>query len=258
MQKKSLVLVVMMTLLAWTGTALATPLILDHYQAYTKANINPFGDEYFDDDYTETPTAYAEAITPNTPEYAEAFAYCPSSDSLYASALSNYQGSGGTSASASMIAWKDQITISADLPQLHIHFEYYLYVKVDDTGSGSTNAGHAEASLHPTVVDYSPGSYGLVVWDLPDSLTLDNSTGTEIINTTSDTIDEVISLIPGHKYAISFSPFEVKAWAYDGQEAWAYGAITDIDLQLVPLPSTLLLASSGLLGLLALRRKRKF
>ena len=259
MRRKCLVASVIMALLAWTGAALATPLILDHYEAYAKVQ-NSNG-EYLDVfDKNDPPVPPVSANVKTVAEDAEGLARSPDLDigpnSLRTSAGAWYKGYYSSYAFSYMDSWKEEIIASTDSTQLRIKFDYFLEAKVNGSITEQGENGYAKITFHPVFYDVTAG--GLFLWDFEDSLALDHSVGGEIIDYSFGSINEVINLTPGHKYVLDLYPFWAEALTWEGQESWAYGQITGVDLQIVPLPSTLLLASSGLLGLLALRRKRKF
>jgi hypothetical protein len=71
-------------------------------------------------------------------------------------------------------------------------------------------------------------------------------------------LNELIDLSSGHEYYLWLGTDLLRAEIYDNDGTWASASVslTNIDIQAVPLPASLLLVGSGLLALWA--RKRKY
>lgn len=260
MKKKSFMVIVIVAILTWSGVAfgeepLGETLSFREGYSYTEAS-NDIG-EFFSNDYyhTEIPAHNAsETSWQQYEKYALGEVLCQNLHHLYVGAASEGYGDWGSSALARIEDWVYWEFETPDNLHSYLRIGLVLYAAVDRTYTTPGLTGYSQVKFDCHLTDATTGEN---FWILQEVVTIDEPDGDLI---TDDIISYIVrvNLTPGHTYVFGIDLFEAEAWGHENVDSWTYGEIQGLGIVSVPLPSTLLLVSSGLLGLLAWRRKRKF
>jgi hypothetical protein len=231
----------------WTSPALAIPYDSTEYYAsvyavynWTEVDQDDSGlpwPNYPDDRFAEVTNASARAISEGS--YAGGDEY-PATRLLAETSAQGDEGDNTAYSESSMNYWA---SFTADFPAVKLYFDYDYRI------SGSGEIYTTGVIVYTYLRDVDTGSF---VWeDYYDFYYGDETT------VYTGTINEEIILISGHQYELGLELYN-QAYAYlDGESALAFAEITNLSLDAVPLPSTLLLLGTGLLGLGALGWRRK-
>ena len=144
---------------------------------------------------------------------------------------------------------------TATAPFLHVSFDYFLDADLDVSGSGSGSGAEAWAypSIYLSLVDDTTGDSVYEWGEEIDDAELDTGSYSYSI-TDSFNDNDYFDVTPDKEYYLYLNLSS--GCAVDGYaDAFNSANLTNLQIEAVPLPSAVLLLGSGLICLVALRRK---
>lgn len=238
--KNFFALAMVIGLLGWPMVASADPISFSDTHYYVSAYATNGG--------TPEQTLVQEGSQPPVEVHLDAYLYLtpggdaiiPNNSKLYADARGVFDGQAVASAQSTY-------DFTASFPQIRISFDYEISAISNYGMTGSAYAGgQIFCSLYDT-------TWSRMIFQFSDGVDVEgNNNG----STAAGQITRLTSLIEGHDYELILgipSVYMRESFA----SASAYAWLDNIDLEAVPLPGTLLLLGSGLLGLAGWRRFRK-
>ncbi len=229
--QKILSAVLFVGVLGWAPSLTASPIpySFTQYHAYAQAYsyVAPSGT---DEDIKSSPPVKARA---DAHPYSDADASAP--DSSHFSA----QASGDKGSANSFLRATFQFT--STFPAIRIQYDFALSADVP-------GVGNSDASINSYLKDMTSA---LTIWSDNPTVSAAYPYG-ERKDDKSGSIDKVLSLILGHEYELFLS---CEGHGSGSNRVYAEEEMNNIQVNAIPIPSTLALLSSGLIGLLGFRKK---
>jgi len=211
-----------------------------------------WGSTYAYDEQTSPPVS-AEASFTRTDYSGYGLAYTNDGLNFYAGAEARNDLSDSSSYVYSSAYIEGYLYFTATTPALHVSFDYNVNVSAQTYGSDAYAYSYSDAKF--TLYDYGSGSGGTYLAD--EYWWLD--AGADPLAPSDSIIDGFFegyfALTEGNYYELCLSPWDLKAEVYGNAHAYASSDFSNVKIEAVPLPSAVLLLGSGLIGLVALRRK---
>jgi len=267
MLKKFSILLLVLAILGWAVSALADPIVPSNlnYYAYAYAttfNMTDPDNWHFDTasqdtDYLAPPPASATASVPAEGEtMASANASIPDAGSMSGRAEASAPGdsmNGFTSSNGYSDAYQN-FYFTTTAPHIKVTFSYDLSASALVPSGSSFTDGSANLDIWIGWSTGEPSNYW-VLWKREISVEADEDNPNPA--SLSETINELIAVVPGREYYLSFDlTFEADT-DDSGDHALAQGSVDNFSVSAVPLPPGVLLLGTGLLGLWAVGLRRK-
>jgi hypothetical protein len=205
------------------------------------------GDGGGQDDSDTTP--FDVSVSVQFPSFAVvAESSIPDNANLYSEAQT--RTSYGDPGAFSITVAEAQFFFTASTPAIRVMFDYGLGVEVE--GFSNDASAHAYAALWLRLEE-TGGSPLFEGTDLEVGISgIDSGSDSD-----TGSFDELFSVTSGKEYWLALSTGEVATEVSDDATAYAYAEVTNFRVEAVPIPSSLLLLGSGLIGLVGLRKKLK-
>jgi hypothetical protein len=235
---------------AWPQPALALPVPFTSstYEAHTEIKADG---SYYDYNFQSSSDPFLYSVReyllgdPSNPELsivAQAMVLDPTFLYAYVASVTTGNHSGWPYANmrAGFSFW-------GSFPALYLHYKFSLVAYSQSLEPGA--AASASASIWTIIFDDT--SQTKVFEHNWQVMSHDaDADGIPLIDFIQDqVVQHTIPLTTGHKYWFYLDPWAVQAITMGHASAWAAGGMTEIDLQAVPAPASLMLMGSGLLAL---------
>jgi hypothetical protein len=242
MKRTSLAFLLLFVFICWTVSAMASPISYSSikYEAYAWVDNNGVQDDETQD-AASPPVSASVSQTPITSS-----AGWDNNEVVHASSSGNVSGVGSHGGGESHA--NATFLFTPDFPKMEITFDYGIETSASKNGSWTSGSVNAEVTLKVNITDIGALSPD---WEFEFHLgSNDSQTGS---------IEKIVDLsAPGSGYRMFFSVWERTGAILSGDATEAAfearGWMENIQVEAVPLPSTLMLFGSGLLGILGIRK----
>ena len=245
-------IVLLVIVLCWTSTASAFPISYSKSGSYAYAYTEEDAWYNYNDDEewmdSDSLNAYAWAEVSCADSMAECYDGIFGTY-LYAEANAAQPGTYGLEGYASAISDTGAfLEFTANFPQIRVQFDYNLMADAD----WEYGTRYSKAEVGSYLLDITEN---YKVWEINFTIVMDGTPLPEPIR--YGTVDELLDLANGHYYRLYLAVWEVNAYVEGEVTAYASATIENIQVDGVPLPSTLLLLGAGLLTLAAYERRNR-